>query len=494
MKDQYDCLNKAQLSFEYLHTNSTTHTFLFGALAELVDNSQDAGAKNLDIYTCKNPYLRGGFYLAFLDDGCGMNYDDVFNVIVFGKSAKRHSLDSTQIGQYGNGLKSGAMRISNDFILFTKKDNIGTCLFLSRTFHQEEHISQIMCPMPCFDLTSQKPIENTDNQQLNGTRTYTYDKNKHELEMYLITKYSPFKTIDDLFKQFSLIKSASGTLIILYNLKLSDCGEPELNIKTDPYDILIDSKNRRNLFIDDDNSIPSEYRSLRAYVSILYYEPHMRITIQGRRVITKKLSYTLYKPRQYQFKSTRFKTRSEQEIKKSEKELLSLEERIREADSQVYHIQQQNEMTPSIDERIRLRKLQINAAELKDIANRLRNGLVKKRMEMNTTKTLTFIFGLNIQNRIADGIFVYNCGRLIKMYEKIGQPNKKTLYCRGVIGIVDIPSIVLEPTHNKQSFADEKEYQFLLKNMGEYMRQYWADTGIEHYVKEFWATYAHNTV
>ncbi|CAF5135602.1 unnamed protein product, partial [Rotaria sp. Silwood1] len=49
------------------------------------------------------------------------------------------------------------------------------------------------------------------------------------------------------------IKSASGTLIILYNLKLSDCGEPELNIKTDPYDILIDSKNRRNLFIDDDN-------------------------------------------------------------------------------------------------------------------------------------------------------------------------------------------------------------------------------------------------
>ncbi len=72
--DQYDCLNKAQLSFEYLHTNSTTHTFLFGALAELVDNSRDAGARNLDIYTCKDPSLRGGFYLAFLDDGCGMHY------------------------------------------------------------------------------------------------------------------------------------------------------------------------------------------------------------------------------------------------------------------------------------------------------------------------------------------------------------------------------------------------------------------------------------
>lgn len=76
LMDQYDCLNKAQLSFDYLHTNSTTHTFLFGAIAELVDNSRDAGAKNLDIYTQKEPSLRGGFYLAFLDDGCGMHYGE----------------------------------------------------------------------------------------------------------------------------------------------------------------------------------------------------------------------------------------------------------------------------------------------------------------------------------------------------------------------------------------------------------------------------------
>ncbi|CAF5168150.1 unnamed protein product, partial [Rotaria magnacalcarata] len=79
------------------------------------------------------------------------------------------------------------------------------------------------------------------------------------------------------------------------------------------------------------------------------------------------------------------------------------------------------------DERMQLRKLQINATDLKDLANRLCNGLVKKRMEMNTTKTLAFIFGLNIQNRSSDGVFVYHCGRLIKMYEKVGQANKKIL-------------------------------------------------------------------
>uniref|UniRef100_A0A0E9U4D4 Uncharacterized protein n=1 Tax=Anguilla anguilla TaxID=7936 RepID=A0A0E9U4D4_ANGAN len=36
----YSSLNRAQLTFEYLHTNSTTHEFLFGALAELVDNDK----------------------------------------------------------------------------------------------------------------------------------------------------------------------------------------------------------------------------------------------------------------------------------------------------------------------------------------------------------------------------------------------------------------------------------------------------------------------
>lgn len=30
---------------------STTHEFLFGAIAELIDNARDAGATELDIYT-----------------------------------------------------------------------------------------------------------------------------------------------------------------------------------------------------------------------------------------------------------------------------------------------------------------------------------------------------------------------------------------------------------------------------------------------------------
>ena len=50
---------------------------------------------------------------------------------------------------------------------------------------------------------------------------------------------------------------------------------------------------------------------------------------------------------------------------------------------------------------------------------------------------------------------------------------------------------MLEPTHNKQSFADKKEYNYLLKNLNEYMQQYWIDIGIEHYIKKFWQNYGY---
>lgn len=50
------------------------------------------------------------------------------------------------------------------------------------------------------------------------------------------------------------------------------------------------------------------------------------------------------------------------------------------------------------------------------------------------------------------------------------------------MGIVDVPYLVLEPTHNKQDFADGKEYRHLKKAMGEYMTQYWTDIAIGEFL------------
>lgn len=61
----YSSLNRAQLTFEYLHTNSTTHEFLFGALAELVDNARDADATRIDIYAERREDLEEDLCSAF---------------------------------------------------------------------------------------------------------------------------------------------------------------------------------------------------------------------------------------------------------------------------------------------------------------------------------------------------------------------------------------------------------------------------------------------
>lgn len=54
--------------------------------------------------------------------------------------------------------------------------------------------------------------------------------------------------------------------------------------------------------------------------------------------------------------------------------------------------------------------------------------------------------------------------------------------CGGVVGVVDVPYLVIEPTHNKQDFADAKEYRHLLKSMGEHLAQYWKDTNIGEFL------------
>ncbi|XP_026980085.1 ATPase MORC2 isoform X4 [Sagmatias obliquidens] len=517
----YSSLNRAQLTFDYLHTNSTTHEFLFGALAELVDNARDADATRIDIYAasffflfspmgvgwrnvgltwrgqtwscwgklrcaafhtgsvivhscyqglkhnCKEERredLRGGFMLCFLDDGAGMDPSDAASVIQFGKSAKR-TPESTQIGQYGNGLKSGSMRIGKDFILFTKKEETMTCLFLSRTFHEEEGIDEVIVPLPTWNARTREPV--TDNVE------------KFAIETELIYKYSPFRNEEEVMTQFMKIPGDSGTLVIIFNLKLMDNGEPELDIISNPRDI--------QMAETSPEGTKPERRSFRAYAAVLYIDPRMRIFIHGHKVQTKRLSCCLYKPRMYKYTSSRFKTRAEQEVKKAEHVARIAEEKAREAESKARTLEVRLGGDLTRDSRVMLRQVQNTAITLRreaDVKKRIKEA---KQRALKEPKELNFVFGVNIEHRDLDGMFIYNCSRLIKMYEKVGPQLEGGMACGGVVGVVDVPYLVLEPTHNKQDFADAKEYRHLLRAMGEHLAQYWKDIAIaQRGIIKFW--------
>ncbi|XP_052075180.1 ATPase MORC2-like isoform X1 [Mytilus californianus] len=480
-QEEYTSLSRAQLSFDYLHTNSTTHEFLFGALAELVDNSRDANATTINIFTVPDESLRGGYLLCFLDDGSGMDPNETADIITFGRSTKRDE-ENSHIGMYGNGLKSGSMRIGNDLMVFTKKDKAMSCLFLSRTFHEEEGIDEVIVPLPSFEVNSRKPMSKGK---------------KHEIEMELIYKYSPFHNEAEFFEQFDKIESESGTLVIIYNMKLLDNGLPELDVLSDPWDIISAHPSAEE---DSDEGSWSRFRterlmperkSFRAYTAIVYVDPSMKIYIQGKKVRTKRLACCLYKPKMYKYSSNRFKTRAEMDVTKSKEDAKNAEHRAKEAESKAKHIE--SKQGGSLKEhRAELRRAQQHAAELRRDAKLKKELADRKERSLKEPKTLNFIFGVNLDNRSHDGVFVYNCSRLIKMYEKVGPQTDGGVFCSGIVGIVDIPYLVLEPTHNKQDFADAREYRHMMKAMGEHMEQYWKDIGIGNQgVTTFWENFGY---
>ncbi|XP_062036783.1 MORC family CW-type zinc finger protein 1 [Lepus europaeus] len=406
---------------------------------------RDAGAARLDVFSVDNEKLQGGFMLCFLDDGCGMSPEEASDIIYFGTSKKRLSTMKF-IGQYGNGLKSGSMRIGKDFILFTKKEETMTCVFFSQTFCEREGLSEVVVPMPSWLTRSRKSIAD--------------DPQKFSMELSIIYKYSPFKTEAELMRQFDVIYGKCGTLLVIYNLKLLLSGEPELDVKTDKEDILMTGA------LED---FPERW-SFRAYASVLYFDPWMRIFIQAKRVQTKHLCYCLYRPRKYLYVTSSFKGVFKNEVKKAEEAVKIAELVLKEAQIKVNQLDRTS-LSSAKDE---LQKA------LEDVEAKQMN-LREKRRELKKKRTLSLFFGVNIENRNQAGMFIYSNNRLIKMHEKVGPQLKlKSLLGAGVVGVVNIPLEIMEPSHNKQEFLNVQEYNNLLKVMGQYLVQYCKDTGISN--------------
>lgn len=57
--------------------------------------------------------------------------------------------------------------------------------------------------------------------------------------MEIIYRYSPFKNAREFFCQFEKMKGGSGTVVVVYNMKLLDNGSAELDVNSDPFDIIL---------------------------------------------------------------------------------------------------------------------------------------------------------------------------------------------------------------------------------------------------------------
>lgn len=85
------------------------------AIADIIDNSISAHATEIKIYTPINDNL----YIAFYDNGEGMDRDDLLNAMKYGSD--KDSYSETDLGRFGLGLKSASLSQCKKLTVVSKK-------------------------------------------------------------------------------------------------------------------------------------------------------------------------------------------------------------------------------------------------------------------------------------------------------------------------------------------------------------------------------------
>lgn len=126
----------AAVDANMLSSVGASHTWRFAALAELLDNSRDAGASIIKIDAEEifaEPTTGGGagWSLRVSDDGSGMTKGGLESMLDFGTT--EHT--SSRVGMYGMGAKSGMMGCASDALVLTMKDGGQVTAELKRGVH-----------------------------------------------------------------------------------------------------------------------------------------------------------------------------------------------------------------------------------------------------------------------------------------------------------------------------------------------------------------------
>ncbi|KAL4232694.1 MORC CW-type zinc finger [Mactra antiquata] len=285
-------IKSSRVSPKFLHGNSTSHTWPFSAIAEIIDNAYDPDVSASEIWIDKRKISKLDC-LTFVDNGNGMTYEKLFKMLSFGFCEKVEIGNVKPIGYFGNGFKSGSMRLGLDALVFTRSLTSTSIGFLSQSYLKAINAEAVVVPIVTWNL---------NEGYMSKKEGINFDDN-----MDAILKYSLFKTMKDLIAELkSLERMKTGTNIIIYNLQRDETGKLELDFSSDSQDI----RNSETPVIDLTtinrpiySKSPEYRRSLREYCSILYLKPRMKIVLRGVKVksklISKSLSQTekdVYKP------------------------------------------------------------------------------------------------------------------------------------------------------------------------------------------------------
>ena len=90
---------------------------LEAAVADIIDNSIAAGAMNVDLFF----FPIDGAYIAVLDDGVGMNTDELNSAMQYGSKNPNAERDANDLGRFGLGLKTASLSQCRCLSVVTKQ-------------------------------------------------------------------------------------------------------------------------------------------------------------------------------------------------------------------------------------------------------------------------------------------------------------------------------------------------------------------------------------
>ncbi|XP_054452996.1 MORC family CW-type zinc finger protein 3 isoform X2 [Anoplopoma fimbria] len=234
--------------------------------------------------------------LTFTDNGSGMTPNKLHKMLSFGFTEKGSGKASLQaIGVYGNGFKSGSMRLGRDALIFTKNGGCQTVGMLSQTYLENIKAQAVIVPIVPF------------NQQTNSL-VVTEDS---EASLAAILQHSIITSQEQIHTHFDSILSKKGTKILIWNIRRAKDGKPEIDFETDVSDFRLpeieNEELRKSLrnggSLRAKHDIPDIHYSLSAYLGILYLKPRTQIILRGKKILVrlvskrlKHIEHDVYKP------------------------------------------------------------------------------------------------------------------------------------------------------------------------------------------------------
>lgn len=282
----------------YVKAFSQNHaSWIFGGLAELIDNARDACAQRLDIIVRKAKLLGQHESIPVLqvkDDGNGLDPKAFSRMLSFCHDYENATADNlNRIGCFGVGFKAGSMRIGDDVLVLTKKDERLSMGLLSTSLNKGKDVLEIpmvtwkedkTCGRMAFDEKVQSPAEAKKN-------------------LTAMKEHGIFHDEMQIGNEFGTIPDTGGTKICIFNLEkwgndYSLGWDMNASCKN-KNDIVIKRGRPRNRPGQTSAEVPLDC-SLRAYLEVLYDRPKMDVYIQGEPVKMRRLEKSLTSKRERQ--------------------------------------------------------------------------------------------------------------------------------------------------------------------------------------------------